>query len=151
MKIFERVLDSRLRDIDEVTQNQCGSVKNCGPTDSIHAVRLLTEKHRETEETVHLAFLDLEKAFDRIPRELFWLSLRAHGVPEQYVIWVQLLYRNVTSSVRSAAGTSTPFDVHVGVHQGYALSPLLFILCIDTLSSDLQLDRHGLFFMQKMS
>ncbi|EYC42513.1 hypothetical protein Y032_0528g2973, partial [Ancylostoma ceylanicum] len=107
-------------------------------TDAIHAVRQLTEKHREKKKTVHLAFLHLEKAFDRIPRKLIWLSLRDHGVPEEYVRWVQLLYSNVTSSVRSAAGTSAPFDVHVGVHQGSALSPLLFILCMDTVSSELQ-------------
>ncbi|EYC40903.1 hypothetical protein Y032_0590g385 [Ancylostoma ceylanicum] len=138
MKIFERVLGRRLRGIVEVTRNQCGFVKNCSTTDAIHAVRLLSEKHREKKKTVHLAFLDLEEAFDRIPRELICLSLRYHGIPEEYVRWMQLLYRNVTSSVRSAAGTSAPFDVHVGVHQGSALSPLLFILCMDTVSSDLQ-------------
>ncbi|EYC20643.1 hypothetical protein Y032_0021g335 [Ancylostoma ceylanicum] len=138
MKIFERVLDSRLRGIVGVTRNQCGSVKNCSTTDAIHAVRLLTEKHREKNKAVHLAFLDPEKAFDKIRRGLIWLSLRDQGVREEYVRWVQLLCRNVTSSVRNAAGTSVPFDVHVGVHQGSALSPLLFILCMDTVSSDLQ-------------
>ncbi|EYC10880.1 hypothetical protein Y032_0053g2350 [Ancylostoma ceylanicum] len=138
MKIFERILDSRLRDIVEVSRNQCGFVKKCSTTDAIHAVRLLTEKHREKKKTVHLAFLDLEKAFDRVPRELIWLSLRAHGVPEEYVRWTQLLYKDAKSSVRCAAGTSPPFEVCVGVHQGSALSPLLFILCMDTISSDLQ-------------
>ncbi|EYB85314.1 hypothetical protein Y032_0300g1794 [Ancylostoma ceylanicum] len=85
MKIFERVLDWRLRDIVEVTRNQCWFVKSCSTTDAIHAVRLLTEKHRKKKKTVHLAFLDLEKAFDRIIGDLIWLSLRAHGVPEEYV------------------------------------------------------------------
>ncbi|RCN37939.1 hypothetical protein ANCCAN_16152 [Ancylostoma caninum] len=80
MKIFERILDSRLRDIVEIAPNQGGFVKNCSTTDAIHAVRLLTEIHREKRKTVHLAFLDLEKSFDRVPRELIWLR-SAHAEP----------------------------------------------------------------------
>ncbi|EYC40022.1 hypothetical protein Y032_0632g876 [Ancylostoma ceylanicum] len=115
MKIFERVLDRRLRDIVGVTRNQCGFGKNCRRINAIHAVRLLTEKHREKKKTVHLSFLDLEKAFNRIPRDLIWPSLRAHRVPEEYVKWVQLLYMNVTSSVRSTAGTSARSPVKTAV------------------------------------
>lgn len=63
MKIFERVLDQLLRSIVTITSNQCGFVKGCGTTDAIHAVRLLMEKHREKNNMVHMAFLDLEKAF----------------------------------------------------------------------------------------
>lgn len=86
-----------------------------------------------------MAFLDLERAFDRVPHDLIWHSLRSHGVPKAYVKWIQLLYDNATSSVRCAAGLSPPFPVSVGVHQGSALSPLLFFLCMDTITADLQL------------
>uniref|UniRef100_A0A3Q4H3V8 Uncharacterized protein n=1 Tax=Neolamprologus brichardi TaxID=32507 RepID=A0A3Q4H3V8_NEOBR len=57
-------------------------------------------RHREKNKTVHKAFLDLEKAFDRIPLDLIWHSLRSIGVPEAYVKWIQLLYDNITSSIR---------------------------------------------------
>ena len=138
MKIFERVLDARLREIVKVTRNQCGFVKGCGTTDAIHAVRLLMEKHRERNKPIHMAFLDLEKAFDRIPHDLIWHAMRSHGVPEVYVQWTQLLYRNVTSAIRGPVGTSPSFTINVGVHQGSALSPLLFVLCMDTVTADLQ-------------
>ncbi|VDO65898.1 unnamed protein product [Heligmosomoides polygyrus] len=38
--------------------------------DAIHVARLLIEKHREKHMPVHIAFLDLENVFDRIPREV---------------------------------------------------------------------------------
>uniref|UniRef100_A0A914X4N9 Reverse transcriptase domain-containing protein n=1 Tax=Plectus sambesii TaxID=2011161 RepID=A0A914X4N9_9BILA len=138
MKIFERIIDARLRKIISITPNQCGFVKGSGTTDAIHAARLLLEKHREKTKPVHMAFLDLEKAFDRVPHELIWHALRSHDVPEAYVQWIQLLYHNVTSVVRCAVGTSPSFAINVGVHQGSALSPLLFVLCMDTVTSDLQ-------------
>ncbi|ETN82559.1 reverse transcriptase [Necator americanus] len=133
-----KVLEARLRKTVSVSLNQCGFVKDCSTIDAIHAVRILLEKHREKNRSVHLAFLDLEKAFDRVPHELLWMSMRSHRVPDEYVRWTKLLYAKPTSVVRCAAGTSRPFLVHVGVHQGSSLSPLLFILCMDTITKEIQ-------------
>ncbi|KAK6763221.1 hypothetical protein RB195_023798 [Necator americanus] len=138
MKVFERVLEARLRKIVSVSLNQCGFVKDCSTMDAIHAVRILLEKHREKNRSVHLAFLDLEKAFDRVPHELLWMSMRSHRVPEEYVRWTKLLYAKPTSVVRCAVGTSRPFPVRVGVHQGSSVSPLLFMLCMDTITKEIQ-------------
>ncbi|KAK6738259.1 hypothetical protein RB195_020395 [Necator americanus] len=104
MKVFERVLEARLRKIVSVSLNQCGFVKDCSTIDAIHAARILLEKHREKNRSVHLAFLDLEKAFDRVPHEPLWMSMRSHRVPEEYVRWTKLLYAKPTSVVRCAAG-----------------------------------------------
>ncbi|KAK6762631.1 hypothetical protein RB195_023378 [Necator americanus] len=138
MKVFERVLEARLRKTVSVPLNQCGFVKDCSTIDAIHAVRILLEKHREKNRSVHLAFLDLEKAFDRVPHELLWMSMKSHRVPDEYVRWTKLLYAKPTSVVRCAAGTSRPFPVQVGVHQGSSFSPLLFILCMDMITKQIQ-------------
>lgn len=85
MKIFEQVSDQRLRSIVTITSNQCDFVKGCGTTDAIHAVWLLMEKHQEKNKKVHVAFLDLENAFDQVPHDLIWRALRLHGTSEEYV------------------------------------------------------------------
>ncbi|ETN70394.1 reverse transcriptase [Necator americanus] len=108
-KIFERVVKARLRKIVSVSLNQCSFVKDCSTIDAIHAVRILLQKHREKNRSVHLAFFDLEKAFDRVPHELLWMSMRSHRVPEEYVRWTKLLYAKPTSVVRCATGTSRAF------------------------------------------
>ncbi|EYC40844.1 hypothetical protein Y032_0594g424 [Ancylostoma ceylanicum] len=138
MKIFERIVDRRIREIVELSSNQCGFVKNCSTTNAIHAARLLVEKHLEKNAPLHVAFLDLEKAFDRVPHEVIWYSLRIHGVPEELVVWIKLLYDGTRSQVRTPNGTSEEFRVNVGVHQGSALSPLLFILVMDAITKDIQ-------------
>jgi len=138
MHIFERIVDARMRAIIAITPNQCGFVMGSGTSDAILAVRILLERHREKNVPLHAAFLDLEKAFDRVPHDLIWHALRSHGVPEVYVRRVKLLYKNVSSLVRSPARVSLPFPINVGVHQGSALSPLLFILRMDTATAHIQ-------------
>ncbi|EYC32640.1 hypothetical protein Y032_0002g1011 [Ancylostoma ceylanicum] len=85
MKIFERIIDRRVRDIIRVSTNQCGLVANRGTTDAIHAARLMIEKDCEKQKPLHMAFLDLEKAFDRVPHEAIWYALRWHVVPEKLI------------------------------------------------------------------
>uniref|UniRef100_A0A7I4YN09 Reverse transcriptase domain-containing protein n=1 Tax=Haemonchus contortus TaxID=6289 RepID=A0A7I4YN09_HAECO len=111
MKIFERIVDSRIRDIVELTTNQSGFVSGCSTIDATHATRLLLEKHREKRRPVHLAFLDLEKAFDRDPRDVVWYALRQHGVPEELIEWVRILYTSPKSRVQTTAGTSTDYHL----------------------------------------
>ncbi|VDP04383.1 unnamed protein product [Heligmosomoides polygyrus] len=128
MKIFERIVDGRIRDIVQLSTNQSGFVAGSGTIDAIHAASVPVERNREKQKPLHLAFLDLrlEKAFDHVPREVIWYTLRQHGVPEELIEWVRILYSGPKSRVRAPAGTSAEFPISVGVHQGSALSPLLF-------------------------
>ena len=81
-----------------------------------------------------MAFVDLEKAFDRVPREVLWWALRHLKVPEWLIKVIKSMYENVTTAVKVKDGTSEEFEVKVGVHQGSVLSPLLFIMVIEALS-----------------
>ena len=83
-----------------------------------------------------MAFVDLEKAFDRLPRKVIWWALRKLGVEEWIVQVVQGMYANVRSHVHVGEGYSTEFEVKAGVHQGSVLSPLLFIIVLEALSRE---------------
>ncbi|VDO18710.1 unnamed protein product [Heligmosomoides polygyrus] len=111
---------------------------NCFTIDAIHAARPLLEKHRENQKPMHIAFLDLEKAFDRVSREVIQYALRQHGVPEELTEWMRILYSCLKSQVQAAAGTSMEFPIFVGVHQGSALSPLPFVVVMGAITRNLQ-------------
>ena len=83
-----------------------------------------------------MAFVDLEKAFDGVPRKVIWWALRKLGVDEWIVCLVQGMYSNARSRVRVGEGYSEEFEVKVGVHQGSVLSPLLFIIVLEALSRE---------------
>ncbi|KAK3544907.1 hypothetical protein QTP86_029244, partial [Hemibagrus guttatus] len=81
---------------------------------------------------------NLEKLYDRVPREELWYCMRKSGVAEKYVRVVQDMYERSRTVVRCAVGQTEEFKVEVGLHQGSALSPFLFAMMMDQLSEEVK-------------
>ncbi|KAK3510519.1 hypothetical protein QTP70_009119 [Hemibagrus guttatus] len=62
------------------------------------------EKYRDGQRELHCVFVDLEKAYDRVPREELWYCMRKSGVAEKYVRVVQDIYERSRTVVRCAVG-----------------------------------------------
>ncbi|KAK3522867.1 hypothetical protein QTP86_005681 [Hemibagrus guttatus] len=138
MKLWERVVEARLRKVVEICEQQYGFMPKKSTTDAIFALRILMEKYRDGQRELHCVFVDLEKAYDRVPREELWYCMRKSGVAEKYVRVVQDMYERSRTVVRCAVGQTEEFNVEVGLHQGSALSPFLFALVMDQLSEEVR-------------
>ena len=128
MKVLERIVDGLIRQLVSIDDSQFGFVPGRGTTDAIFVVRQLQEKYLAANKRLYMAFTDLEKAFDRVPRKVIWWPLRKLSVAEWIVRLVQGMYANALSRIRVGEGYSEEFEVKVGVHQSSVLSPLLFIV-----------------------
>ena len=109
-------------------------MKGCGTTDAIFILRQLQEKYMAKNKKLY--FVDLEKAFDRVHREVLWWALRKMGIEEWLVKVVQSMYQDVRSRVCVNSEFREDFEVKVGVHQGSVLSPLMFIIVLEALSRE---------------
>ncbi|KAK3541245.1 hypothetical protein QTP86_016907 [Hemibagrus guttatus] len=138
MKLWERVVEARLRKVVEICEQQYGFMPRKSTTDAIFALRILMEKYRDGQRELHCVFVDLEKAYDRVPREELWYCMRKSGVAEKYVRVVQDMYERSRTVVRCAVGQTEEFNVEVGLHQGSALSPFLFAIVMDQLSEEVR-------------
>ncbi|KAK3520561.1 hypothetical protein QTP70_027096 [Hemibagrus guttatus] len=138
MKLWERVVEARLRKVVEICEQQYGFMSRKSTTDTIFALRILMEKYRDGQRELHCVFVDLEKAYDRVPREELWYCMRKSGVAEKHVRVVQDMYERSRTVVRCAVGQTEEFKVEVGLHQGSALSPFLFAMVMDQLSEEVR-------------
>ena len=99
-----------------IDDSQFGFAPGRVPTDTIFVVRQLQEKYLAANKRRYMAFLDLEKAFDRVPRKIILWALRKVGVEKWIVRLVQGMYANARSHVRVGERYSQEFEVKVGVH-----------------------------------
>ena len=125
-----------IKQLVSINSSQFGFVPGRGTTDAIFFVRQLQEKYLATSKRIYMAFVDLEKAFDQVPRKVIWWALRKLGVEEWIVRLVQWMYANARSLVCVGEGYSEEFEVKVGVHLGSVLSLLLFIIVLEALSRE---------------
>ena len=109
MKVYEKVLEGRLHEILQIDSRQFGFMSGKSTIDSIFILRQLQEKYREKKKKLYHVFVDLEKAFDRVPREVIEWALRRQRVSEKLVRMVMLLYEGTVSRVKTVAGKSEIF------------------------------------------
>jgi len=114
-----------------LADEQCGFRPGRGTTDQIFTLQQIFEKSWEFDQQVYACFVDLEKVYDRVPRNLLWGVMQEYGVDGQLLAAVKSLYECSSSCVRVNGRKSEPFPVHVGLRQGCVLSPLLFIIFMD--------------------
>ena len=100
----------------------------------MYVLRQMVEKRMEVPDSMALGFVDLEKAFDTVPREMVMATLRWMGVPEAEVRMVESTYEKTTARVVVGEGASEEFEVKNGLRQGSVVSPMLFIAVLDFIS-----------------
>ena len=85
MKVLERVVEGLIRQRVEIDEMQCGFMSGRGTTDASFIVRQLQEKHLAANRPLYMAFVDLEKVFDRVPRDVIWWAMHKLGIDEWLV------------------------------------------------------------------
>ena len=75
---------------------------------------------------LHMVFINLENAYDKLAREVLWWTMTKKDIPKIYITIEQDMCREVKIQVRTCGGTVEDSPFTIGLHQGLTLSPFLF-------------------------
>lgn len=144
-KIYERILERRLRKIIEPTleDTQAGFRKGRNTQEWIFALRQLCEKTIKKQEKIYISAIDIQKAFDSVSREGMWDILERRQVPVELVQAIKSIYQRSKNVIRGRDFTSKEFITYKGVRQGSILSPLLFIIVMDEVAKTVKKRTSG--------
>ena len=141
-KFFTAVLNERLRHFTDICEllekNQAGFRLNHSTMDHIFVLKSLTDMIRNRKRKLFCAFIDYEKAFDKVWHTGLWIKLLKSGIGGKIFNVINNMYKGITSCVSVNGYTSSPFAIQRGVRQGENLSPILFALYINDLETYLK-------------
>ena len=115
IKIVERVLERRIRTLNNLNKMQFGLMLGKETLDAIFMERKMQKGFQKQDKKLYMCFVDMEKAFDRVPRKVMERAMRKKGLSEVMVRAVMCSYDDAKTRVRMGSAYSKEFEVKVGV------------------------------------
>ena len=92
---------------------------------------IIIEQSLEWQTPLYTVFVDFQKAFDSVDRDVIWRLMYHYSFPPKFVAIIQQLYEGTTCQVIHDGKLTEPFSVQTGVRQGCLLSPTISLMVVD--------------------
>jgi hypothetical protein len=96
MKLCDRIIEHHLRGVINITKNQFGYMVGRSTMKTILLIKQLTERYKEQKKKLHMVLIDLDKAYDIVPRNIMWWAL------QKYITLIKNIYNNIVICVRTS-------------------------------------------------
>ncbi len=140
--IWQRmVLDVKSRGL--LGNMQHGFRRGYQAMDAVFILTQILEKRRRTFKKTAMAFIDIKKAYDLVDRDILWKVMAKQKFGDHLIGFLKEVYRGNTTRVQMNGIETDDIPINLGLKQGCPLSPLLFALYIQELSTELEESGEG--------
>ena len=137
-KVYCTILNERLISWNEqhniIVDEQNGFRKKRSTLDHLTTLTSIIETRKKARKSTYCAFIDFQKAFDTVNRDILWQKLQNVGIKDKLFASIRALYDKVMCTVRINGFSTDWFEVKCGLKQGCPLSPVLFSFFINDLA-----------------
>ena len=85
-----------------------------------------------------LLFLDYAKAFDNLNWDFMYASLKQYGFGSSFISWIHVLYNKPEACIKANGWLTDFITIMKGIRQGCPISAMLFIMCAEFLSLQIE-------------
>ncbi len=147
-KLYTGILNKRLSEFAECqglfVEEQNGFRRERSCEEHVFSLSSIIENNLNESKHSFAAFVDMEKAFDKVNRQLLFHKLLTLGIDGNFYHSVKSLYKNNEYSVKLNDYFTDWFNVDMGVRQGDCLSSTLFALFINDLALEIKQMENGI-------
>ena len=146
-KLYTSILNTRIRDFMEThklfVEEQNGFRQNRSCEEHIFSLSSIINCRKTSGLDTFVCFVDFEKAFDKVDRDLLFIKLSSYGIKGKTLQSIKALYKNSECSMLINEYTTPWFSTSMGIKQGEIVSPTLFACFINDFATEIKLKHPG--------
>ena len=145
-KLFERIINNRATNIIPFSEAAAGGRRGRGTTDQLFILKSIIEQRQYEKRPLYLAFLDVEKAYDKAWSQAIMHILWKCKIRGKLWRIIENLNSNLTAKIKTRYGLTRIIKMGDSIRQGGVLSVVEYAKLIDELETELQTMKLGISF-----
>ena len=136
-KLFERIIDNRVKEHVTITNGQAGGRKGRATVDHLLILKEVIKVSKAGNKPVYVTFLDVQKAYDKAWLDAILYVLNKHGLENRLWLIVKNLNENLSATIKTCHGPTREIKITDSIRQGGVLSVVEYSLLMDEINKEI--------------